>query len=650
MSAWYSIAELAEMKLAGLPGTRQGIASKAKAEGWQRADWKDLHWRHRTASGGGIEYAPYVLPAAAKVQLTVRASERAAVAADPRVQMGREELWRWFEGLGERKRDEARARLAAVEAVEALQMAGMRRTRAVTEVAASQEVATSALYRWMRALGGVARADRLAMLAPRHAGSVARVECPDEAWEILKADYLRLEQPPFADCVRRLEAIAAERGWRLPSAQTLRRRIEAIDPAVLVLARRGVEALKRMYPAQIRDRGSLHALEAVNADGHKWDVFVRFPDGWVGRPVMTAFQDLYSGMMLAWRVDKSENREAVRLAFGDLVEQFGVPNRCTFDNGRNFASKWLTGGTLNRFRFKIRDEDPVGILTQLGVQVDWTQPYSGQSKPIERAFRDFAGGIAKHPEFAGAYVGNNPMAKPENYGSKAVPLDVFLRVVKAGIDEHNARPGRQSRVCGGRFSFREVFEASYAISPITRATAEQRRLWLLAAEAIRADARDGSITLEGNRFWAEFLLAVRGQRVVVRFDPGALQADLHVYRADGAYLGAASCTEAAGFHDADAAREHAKARKQFQRATREMLDAERRMSIAELVAAQVVPDGEPEPVEARVVRMLPAIGPRLVGNAAVDLTQDEDQEEAEDRVIAAMARDARARLRVVGED
>ena len=29
----------------------------------------------------------------------------------------------------------------------------------------------------------------------------------------------------------------------------------------------------------------LHALEHVNIDGHKWDVFVRWPDGTVGRPV-----------------------------------------------------------------------------------------------------------------------------------------------------------------------------------------------------------------------------------------------------------------------------------------------------------------------------------------------------------------------------
>ena len=60
---------------------------------------------------------------------------------------------------------------------------------------------------------------------------------------------------------------------------------------------------------------------------------------------MVAFQDLYSGKMVAWRVDRTENSNCVRLAFGDLVERHGIPEYCWLDNGRNFAAKWLTGGT-----------------------------------------------------------------------------------------------------------------------------------------------------------------------------------------------------------------------------------------------------------------------------------------------------------------
>ncbi|HNB25288.1 MAG TPA: hypothetical protein PKZ32_22900, partial [Candidatus Melainabacteria bacterium] len=48
------------------------------------------------------------------------------------------------------------------------------------------------------------------------------------------------------------------------------------------------EALKRLYPAHRRTREDLHALAGVNADGHKFDVFVKWDDGTVGRPIAGA--------------------------------------------------------------------------------------------------------------------------------------------------------------------------------------------------------------------------------------------------------------------------------------------------------------------------------------------------------------------------
>ncbi|WP_040507433.1 transposase domain-containing protein [Gluconobacter morbifer] len=102
--------------------------------------------------------------------------------------------------------------------------------------------------------------------------------------------------------------------------------------------------LSRIYPAQQRRRDVFHALQAVNANGHRWDVFVKWEDGTIGRPVMVGFQDLFSDMILSWRIDKSENAETVRLAFGDMVETYGIPKMCYLDNGRNFASKWMNAG------------------------------------------------------------------------------------------------------------------------------------------------------------------------------------------------------------------------------------------------------------------------------------------------------------------
>lgn len=650
---WFTASELAALALPDMPDDSTNVRRMADRLDWQRPDWEGTRWRKRRGQGGGVEYHASVLPRAAQVKLAwdeAREAVAAPVVAGPE----RAEMWRWFDALPEGKKREALRRLGILDAVGTLVRAGVGKVFAVAEIARTSSVAASGIYRWEKMLHGVERPDRLPYLAPRHAGRPGGAECHPDAWEMFRADYLRLEQPSLSDVYDRLRRTAAVRGWTVPSRTTLARRIEAMAPEIVVCGRQGQEALKRLYPAQQRLRDVFHALEAVNLDGHTWDLFVRWPDGTVGRPVMLAVQDLYSGMILAHRVDRTLHQGLVRLAIGDVVEAFGIPSHCWMDNGRENCSKAITGQVGNRYRFKVREEDPAGLLPMLGIQAHFTSPYSGQSKPIERAFRDFAGGVAKHPAFAGAWTGNTPMAKPENYGSKAVPLDEFVRVVGEEIARLNARPGRESRVCGGRLSFQQAYSASVEEgAPVRRATAEQRRLWLLMAEALRVSKRDGTVELLGNRFWADFLLPHRGGTVVGRFDPDALQEPLHLYRPDGGYLGAAQCTEAAGFADVDAAREHGRARRAWMRASKAMLEAEVTIGIAEVAAMLPAAPATPDAPEPRVVR--PFFG--TAGSAArqampetADWPAGDDEMPEGERLLlraAAMQRAGRAGLRVV---
>lgn len=646
MKEFFSPAELAELKLPDLPKRREHIARKADDEGWRAParEWSEANpdgvWRRRA---NGFEYRYDVLPARAKRKLML--AQRREVAQDARAVkkagLQRDALWDWFERLPEARQQKARERLAALEAVADLVAAGRQRDVAMMHVAAELKVSLRTLYNWSELVAGVSRVDWLPHLQPRHAGRQAEAECSDEAWEWYKANYLRQSEPSHALCYRQLQRAASEQGWTIPSRKTLERRIAALDTTTRIYLRKGAEALKRMYPAQERDRSALHALEAVNADGHKWDVFVRFPDGEITRPCLVGFQDIYSGMILSWRVDKTENKAAVRLAFGDLVETYGIPDDVVFDNGRNFASKWITGGAPSRYRFKVKDDEPAGVVTEMGCQLHWATPFHGQAKPIERAWRDFANDIARDVRFEGAWTGNTVAAKPENYGNAAVPLDLFLKVVGEGVVEHNTRLGRRAKTCAGN-SFAETFATSYQQSPIRQATAAQQRKWLLPAEAVTARKPDGALHLAGNRYWAEFLINFIGQKLVLRVDPQALQQPAHIYRLDGAYIGAAPCVEAAGFFDMDAARAHARARNDFLRAAKAMAKAERSMTLDQ-VAALLPKIEAPEPPETKIVRPFFAAA---IGNAALKPANTPEIEADEDAFFTAFNRSA-ARLRVV---
>ncbi|XKM42798.1 transposase domain-containing protein [Rhizobium ruizarguesonis] len=226
-------------------------------------------------------------------------------------------------------------------------------------------------------VSGIDRQDWLAALAPSYKAERARSECHPKAWEYIKSDYLRPEAPKFSACYRRLLVAAHKEDWSpIPHERSLRRRLDAeVSEAVQKLARKGRETAKGLYPAQRRTRSHLHAMQMVNMDGHKLDIFVRVP--WSEQPVrvfLLGIQDLYSGKVLAWRISDSENKETVRLVIGDMVERFGIPDRIYLDNGRSFASKWISGGAATRYRFKVRDEDPEGLLVTLGIEPRWTNP------------------------------------------------------------------------------------------------------------------------------------------------------------------------------------------------------------------------------------------------------------------------------------
>ncbi|MDP1967154.1 MAG: transposase domain-containing protein, partial [Reyranella sp.] len=600
-------AELAELALPGLPRVKRKINEVARARRWAlEVDAAGFALARPRAGqrGGGLEYHHTVLPAAAATELVKRglAVPENVVIAHPRPA---DQLWSWYERQSETVKTEAQARLEATNAVAELEARGSTRSAAVAVTAAARSVSPATLWLWLRMIKGAEPGDHLPRLAAQRQGGGARATIDPRVWTLFLSDYLRPSAPTLASCYERAKAFAVDAGIEIPHQKTFARRLDQdVDGRLVVARRSGQDALRATIPHQRRSVADLHAMELVNIDGHKWDVFVRWPNGTVARPMMVALQDIQSRKFLAWRIGETESAVLTRLALGDLFKRFGIPDGILLDNGRAFASKWITGGSKTRFRFKIRAEEPTGLLTALGVKIHWALPYRGSSKPIERGFRDFCDAIAKHPAFEGAYTGNRPDAKPENYGSRAIDLEVFKRIVERGIAAHNARPGRRTEMAAGR-SFDAVFEESYAQASVRRAGPEQLRLALLAADQVTADRKSGEVSLYGNRYWSDALYAVAGQRLTVRFDPDDLQSEVHVYTADGAFLATAPVIAATGFLDADAAKRRARQEADVKKKAKALAAAEDLLSADQIAA--MLPDADdedttPRPAAVRPVR------------------------------------------------
>jgi putative transposase len=619
---WWTAEQIAESGLPDLPSTKRGVNAVAERLNWTQTKFA----RRRTGKGGGWEYSWKLFPNRAQQALIKQAVAPKAAAA-----RARDEVWTWFEALPEAVKAKAQARLLVIQKVEALE-GSIGRFLAVAQVAAMDGVGARTVWSWFAMIEGIAAADRLACLAPRNRAAAARPrakECAPEFFEVLKSDYLRLEAPPFTDCYRRAVRIARDKGLDILPERTMRRHLDAaVSRVTQVLARQGVDAVKRLFPSQVRDKTCLHAMQAVNADFHKFDVFVRWPSvggepGLVTRPQMVAFQDIYSSRILSWRIDQTPNSTAVQLCAGDMIEAWGIPEHVLLDNGREFAAKAITGGSATRYRFKVKEDDIPGLFTALGCTIHWATPYSGQSKQIERAFRDMCQSIAKDPRLAGAYTGNTVVAKPENYGSRAVPLEEFLKVVAEGIEEFNARGDRRSEVAFGR-SFNAVFDESYATAPIAKANEAQRRFWLMGAEGLRTDSKSGMVRFQGNEFWEPWLTEFAGARVVIRFDPADLWSGVHIYSQDNAYLGHAECRLKVGFFDMDEARVTARAYRSWLKAQKAEVEAHRVFRAAELgqaldrLSTTPAPKPEAKVVRAQFGKPVPEAPARPSGSPPID--------------------------------
>lgn len=642
---WFTLSELADARLRGMPSTRQGWCKLADRGQWNlsRDDHGKPLSRARAAKGGGIEYHWSILDSSARNELVRRGIVVQHQTAPLPFGIEEEKCW---STASDAARERALARLAIVKEINALVSAGSNRDHSVAMVSLREKLSRSAIYGWISKVAGEPSDSWPEMLLDEMKGGRRKVEIPAALWSFYESWWLRQSKPTHADAYRRTVAEAKRLGiTALPSAKTFQRRAEQIPPEVVALKRGGEKTAAKLAPYQARSVQGLHALEAVNADGHKWDFRVRFPDGTEGRPMTLAIQDIYSRKFLSWRHGKSESTTLVRLAFVDLFRNWGFPAKATIDNGRAFASKDVTGGTRNRYRYKVNEDDPDGLLTRFGIEVHWAMPERGSSKPIERGFRDFAQTISRHAAFDGAWVGNSVANKPENHGRRVVEWEDFVRIVDAEIRLHNSRTGRQTEMARGR-SFDEVFAESYAQMPVRKATEAQLRDCLLSAEKVRADRDSGAVRFMGNVYWQEGMAHLAGEKLQIYYDPDDLHTAVHVHDASGRFLLTAPIWQKTGFYTEDHGKARMKVERDLLRNARREAELRGLLSAQELAHRAMLAAGEedtpaPEPKVIRPVRTA-----RLRGSAAIAVEPvHQPSAEVLDRMKVAFER-----LRLVEDD
>lgn len=459
---------------------------------------------------------------------------------------------------GHKKKAQKRQEIMLLDA--ALQESGKSAPEAETMLCEQFGISPATVWRLRDLVRYQTRHNWLPALLPGKKGKPPAAEFSPEAFAWIKQEWACASKPALADVYQRCLVIAPQNGWtHIPSYNTVKRRIEDLDRSWVLLSREGVKAATALLvPAQQRDYSKINVHGLWSSDGHKLDVMTRFSSGHIGRAILAIWYDQRTRYVLGYAISQVENADVIRLALRNaMVNSNAVPDEVLIDNGRAYTSSLISGGTPNRYRGKVKEEDTLGILTQMGVAIHYSLPGRGQSKPIERLWGSLTS-VSKQRQFAGAYCGNNPTNKPEEFdASKAVDIAVLEAAIVEFIERYNNRAHRGDGMNGK--SPRAMMEELLKNTVVTQPTKEQLRLCLLAAESVRL-APDNSITILGNRYWSEDLakLPSRGP-YTVRFNPESAIEPVSIYDGDN-FICEAPCIAKTGFQDQEAAKTHARAK------------------------------------------------------------------------------------------
>lgn len=482
----------------------------------------------------------------------------------------REALWERYEKATKGQKESAQRNVEIAHAYLALVREGLTQSRILDELKIQfrKGASKATIWRIQQAIKGQDEDVWTPLLLPAYKGKTHSAPFTEEAWDHIWTDWGRQEKPSLKAVYRRAQKLAPGKGWKIPSYDTVKARIDAMPHAQKVFMREGERALARLYPAQKRIYNmQLHDIWC--ADGHKADVFVTDETGEIYRPIVMGWMDVRSRVLLGWAVGKSETADLVRRALHQAITRSNaVPREALLDNGRAFASKEISGGAPNRYRFKVKENELLGTLTLLGVGMIWATPGHGQSKPIERYWQLLTDDVAKHPDLTRAYCGNKPDAKPEHFDrKKAVPLAVFKRVLAEAIADKHIR-GHRGNAMDGK-SPQAVYEKLAQATPIRQPTAAQIRFCLMTAEATRLKGEEGSIQLNGNRYWSEEISGLsRSVTYTVRYNPEDAKAPVSLYLNER-FICEVPIFGGVEFRNRDEARKHVKNRKAWAKSVKQ---------------------------------------------------------------------------------
>jgi transposase InsO family protein len=419
---------------------------------------------------------------------------------------------------------------------------------------------------------------------------------------------------PIAAAYRATLRQAAIEGWgKLPSLRTAGRAWEAVPNTVKAVLRGDKTALKRLAPTGRRVYDMpLH--DSWTMDGRKLDLMCRDvegrfgPPGKKGRLYLYAVEEMRSRYVVGYAFGFELTADLVRKALLSAIDHTGlvIPRQIQADNGAEFAAKEITGGASFRRRFKVKEDEVIGMLTMLGIEPQFATVAHGQAKPVERLFRTLAQEIETRPEFRRAYMGSNPERRPEEYDvDHAVSVDAVIAAYEEGIKIYNNQKHRGAGMQGKtpRQVYTELMTAPGFI--MRKTTQSMRRMAALAALPVTLQT-NGTFCICGASYWSQKTAELtKGRGYTARFNSNDLAEPVYLYQ--GTKLVAENVPQQIRIHgnnDKAAAKQLAKAKNELNKLTKSRAKALAQVLDPEAIKVQAA-QKHPELIDKETGEILP---------------------------------------------
>jgi len=299
------------------------------------------------------------------------------------------------------------------------------------------------------------------------------------------------------------------------------------------LCRDGKKVLNdKILPFLRRSYGGLHVGDVLVSDGHTINSDIINPH--TGKPkrlTLILVSDMRSGMPLGWEFSDTENTAAIAAAYERAVRKLGfVPRVMYTDNGRAARSKFFNHDDglekLSGFFDRLK---PYGYMESV-----FALPYNGQSKPIERDFRD----LHEFEKLLISYRGNSienkvaRLSRNEKFAkglherfTGGVTPDVYEAHsrLSAWFSEWVMRETDKASRFGGRSRFdlyQEGLAEVMALPGHSDRVIAPESLRYLMMIGKKASITQNGIKLFGAEYWHESLYGYKaqGKQFLVRYD------------------------------------------------------------------------------------------------------------------------------------